>query len=183
MPLPLPGAREELHSREIQMKGFRRSDGLFEVEAHLEDRRAKAFKIEHGRDVQAGHLLHDMAIRLVIDLDFVIIDAFASIDSSPFEVCSNAAPTIEAIKGLRIEPGWSTKIRERLSGARGCTHIRELLGPMATVAIQSLYEVRQMQPEPVDATGKPRKIDSCFAYSHDREIVMKRWPHYFRGSD
>jgi hypothetical protein len=183
MPLSTPGTREALQSRRIEMNGFRRSDGMFEVEAYLTDIRAKDFEIEYGRRVEAGQPLHDMAIRLVIDSSLTIIDVEASIDSSPFTVCHDASSTLKTIKGLRIGPGWSAMIRERLSGARGCTHLRELLGPLATVAIQSLYEVRQAQPEPVDAAGKPRKVNSCFAYAQNREIVMKRWPEYFRKEE
>lgn len=39
MPLSTPGTRELVHTREIRCQGFRRSDGLWEVDGHLKDLR------------------------------------------------------------------------------------------------------------------------------------------------
>jgi hypothetical protein len=181
MPLPAPSEREELHCRVIEMKGFRRSDGALEVEAHLKDTRTHEFTVENGRSVSAGQPLHDMSVRLVVDADMNVIDIFADIDASPFNVCTEATAAMQAIKGLRIGPGWTAKVRECLAGACGCTHLRELLGPMATVAIQSTYKERQARPDAVDSEGRPRKINSCYAYSSNGELVLKRWPQFYEG--
>jgi hypothetical protein len=54
--------------------------------------------------------------------------------------------------------------------------------PLATVAFQTLSQLRQARPTPVDANGKPRKIDSCYAYASDREVVQRRWPLYYDGA-
>ena len=40
---------------------------------------------------------------------------------------------------------------------------------------------RAALPMPVDAAGKPRKIDSCYAYASDRVVVQRRWPRYYDG--
>jgi hypothetical protein len=120
-----------------------------------------------------------MSIRLVVDEDLNVIDVASSTDASPFRICSEATSAMQSIKGMRIGAGWSKAIRERLAGRKGCTHLTELLTPLATVAFQTLFEVRQTQPTPVDANGRPRKIDSCYAYASDREVVRDRWPiHY-----
>jgi hypothetical protein len=37
MPLSPPVSREELHTRAITLHGYRRDDGLFDIEAHLID--------------------------------------------------------------------------------------------------------------------------------------------------
>ncbi len=85
------------------------------------------------------------------------------------------------MKGLRIAAGWSAAVRERLAGRDGCTHLTELLGPLATVAFQTLSQVRSAKPTPVDANGRPRKIDSCYAYASDRGVVLSRWPEHYDG--
>jgi hypothetical protein len=33
----------------------------------------------------------------------------------------------------------------------------------------------------LDANGRPTKIDSCFAYGSDKEIVAKLWPEHYTG--
>ena len=60
--------REELHFRRIDMRGYRRSDGLFEVEGRVTDRKPHDFTpFSGGRQVPAGAPVHDMGVRLVYD--------------------------------------------------------------------------------------------------------------------
>ena len=70
--------------------------------------------------------------------------------------------------------GWSREVRSRLGGARSCAHLMEILIPMAMAAVQSLSVPRKGRPEPLDAAGRPGKIDSCYAYAAERELVLHR---------
>lgn len=181
MPLPTSIQREEVHCRRIELHGYRRVDGLYDIEAHLVDTRQHALVLDVGKSLGPGEALHDMSIRLVVDEELRVLDVVASTDAAPFDICPDAVSTLQLIKGLQIGPGWTRAIRERLSGKAGCTHLRELLGPLATVAFQSLFLVRHAAPESLDAEGRPKKIDSCFAYASNRELVMHRWPRFYDG--
>jgi hypothetical protein len=139
--------------------------------------------LDDGRVIDRGEAIHDMSIRLVVDSDLNVIDAIASTDASPYAICRGAAASLECLKGLRIGRGWTKTTRELLAGRHGCTHLTELLGQLATVAFQTIWTVRRLQPQALDASGKPRKIDSCFAYSSDRELVRQRWPLHYSGPD
>jgi hypothetical protein len=77
-----------------------------------------------------------------------------------------------------MDRGWNAAVKERLGGERSCTHLRELLGPVATVAVQSLSVMRGHLPERVDANGRPLKIDSCHAYAAGGELVREYWPAF-----
>ena len=44
MPLSTPASRDLLHLRDIQLRGYQREDGLFDIEAHLLDTKAYAFR-------------------------------------------------------------------------------------------------------------------------------------------
>lgn len=46
---------------------------------------------------------------------------------------------------------------------------------------ESLTTVRRNRPAVVDANGKPRKVDSCYIYAANREIVMHCWPAFYTG--
>ena len=61
-----------------------------------------------------------------------------------------------------------------------CTHLKELLVPMATTAYQSFSAVQKQRGERVDANGRPLKVDSCYAYSAQREVVARYWPAFHR---
>jgi hypothetical protein len=56
-----------------------------------------------------------------------------------------------------------------------------MLGSMAATAYQSLTVERSARPTALDADGKPLKIESCYAYGTEREVVMKMWPKYYTG--
>ena len=86
---------------------------------------------------------------------------------------------MRAIVGERIRGGWSMMVKAKLGGAVGCTHLMELLIPMATAAYQTLADVRLAGPDKLDRNGRPVKIDSCYAYSARRELVRQRWPEFY----
>ena len=57
----------------------------------------------------------------------------------------------------------------------------ELLGPMATAAWQGISPQRLAQMQTAEGE-EPRlkKIDSCYAYGADREVVVRLWPQMRR---
>jgi len=124
-----------------------------------------------------------MSVRMVVDEALTVIDIVASTDASPFDICREATGTLQTMKGVRIAHGWSQAVRERLSGRKGCTHLTELLGPLATVAFQTLSQVRLAKPSAVNAKGGPLKIDTCYAYASDREVVRRLWPAHYDGNE
>jgi hypothetical protein len=173
--------REELHFRRIDMRGYRRSDGLFEIEGRVTDRKPYDFvPISGDRKVSANQPIHDMGVRLVFDAEMQVRDVQTFSDSYPYGECPDGGRALQALKGLRMTSGWSKEVRNRLGGPISCAHLRELLIPMATAAIQSLSVARQGRPERVDAAGRPKKIDSCYAYAADRQLVLRHWPAFYR---
>ena len=182
MPLPESIEREELHTRQIIMRSYRRKDGLYDIEARVLDTKAQPFSPPLIQTpIAPGAFIHDLSIRLVIDEWLVIHDAIASSDSTPFAVCKQAPPTLAVLKGEKIGGGWNKLIREKFKGATGCTHLMEMLSPMATTAMQTLYPYIQHRPVRTDENGRPLKIDSCYAYASNRDVVQRIWPMHYDG--
>jgi hypothetical protein len=180
--LPDSGPREELHFRNIEMRGYRRADGLYEIEGRVVDRKPFDFTPPSGgRLIPANHAIHDMGVRLVIDDDMLVHDAIAFTAASPYPVCPEAGASLAAVRGLRIVAGWSSEVKRLLGGSRSCTHLMELLIPLGTAAFQSLVSVRRARPEVLRASGRPAKIDSCYAYGSQRELVRQHWPQFYDG--
>jgi hypothetical protein len=173
--------REEIHFRRIDMRGYRRSDGLFEVEGRVTDR--KPFDFQPGGDgesVPANEPIHDMGVRLVYDDEMVIQDVTTFTDSAPYPACFGGGLALRSLRGVRMSSGWNREVRSRLAGASSCTHLMELLIPMATAAIQSLSPQRNRLPDRLDGSGRPVKIDSCYAYGAGTDVVRRRWPAFHR---
>ena len=173
--------REELHWRRIDMRGFRRSDGLFEVEGTVTDRKPHSFEpVSGGRAVPAHQPIHHMGVRLVFDETMLVHDVQTFTDAAPYTECPEGGRALETLKGLRMTGGWSKEVRNRLGGERSCTHLMELLSPLATVAFQSLSMVNSGRALRLDENGRPLKIDSCYAYGAERQLVQKLWPQFHR---
>jgi hypothetical protein len=179
--LPPPAERERLHTRRYEFGGYRRSDGLWDIEGHMTDSKTYAFQNRHRGEVQAGEALHDMWIRLTIDEELVVHDSEAATAAGPFAVCPAIAPNFKRMIGVRLGRGWRQTVRERLSGVEGCTHLMEMLLAMATVAYQSLYPVLAKKAQENPRPGKPPLIDSCHAFKSDGEIVKTQWPEHYTG--
>ncbi|MPM41803.1 hypothetical protein SDC9_88462 [bioreactor metagenome] len=174
--------REELHHRQIDLRFYRRRDGLYEVEGRLVDTKQHAFRRQLcAEDTPPGAPLHDITVTLVIDGDMRVIDAMACMRTTPFEVCTGATHTLAPLKGLQLGAGWNRKVRDLLKGAASCTHIVELLGPMATTAFQGLAPQRLAAlNDPANEHLHRARVNSCFAYADHREVVAQLWPHLAR---
>jgi len=174
MPLSPPVGRQHLHTRRVTCQGFYRDDGLFDVEGRITDEKTYEHANEWRGPLKAGDLVHDMSIRLTLDHRF------------------------KKLIGLRVGPGFTRAVRQRLGGTHGCTHLVELLGPVATTAFQTAgskkandlqlaHRIKIGKPpkprDPNQPQRKPYMVDNCYAWASDGEVT-KRWvPQFYTGPD
>ena len=106
MPLPEPSARREpLHRRTIEIVGYRREDGLFDIEGRLLDRKDVEFPVG-GRLKPPGEAVHDMWLRITVDRDLRIVDAHAATDAMPYAgLCDRITPDYAKLIGLSYPGG------------------------------------------------------------------------------
>jgi hypothetical protein len=184
MPLTRPGiSRKLLHIRRVECFGYEREDGLWDIEGHLTDIKTYSFpNQDRAGEIRAGEPLHEMWIRLTLDMNFLIHDAEAGTDWSPFNICPQIANRYKKLIGVHIGPGWNRKLKELFGSINGCTHLTELLGPVATTALQTMHPRRRGEklPKPGDQE-RPRIIGSCHALNSGGEVVKKHWPMYYTG--
>jgi len=176
MPLPPPTASREVHHRTIDMRAFAREDGLFDVEARLVDRKPFDYlRPSSPLPVPAGAPLHDLWVRLTVDGEFTVRGVEASSDVTPWTLCKEAEGALQVLIGERLARGWSARVKERLHGAAGCTHLMEMLVTMGTTVLQGIRGAdpnRRLDPEV--------KLDSCYAYGRERSVVKMLWPEHHR---
>src|SRR5271169_1618243 len=201
MPLSPPVGRQHLHTRRVTCQGFFREDGLWDIEGRITDTKSYEHANEWRGALKAGEFVHDMSIRLTLDHKFTIVDVEAVTDKSPYRVCGDIAPDFKKLIGLRIGGGFHREVRARLGGVHGCTHIVELLGPVATTAFQTVSsgKARELNrahrakaghapkavaaDAPAKSRRKPYVIDTCHAWAADGPVV-KRWaPDFYSGPD
>jgi Protein of unknown function (DUF2889) len=201
MPLSPPVGRQHLHTRRVVCQGFFRDDGLWDIEGRITDEKSYEHANEWRGPLKPGDFVHDMSIRLTLDDKFTIVDVEAVTDKSPYRMCGDITPDFKKLVGLRVGGGFHREVRARLGGVHGCTHIVELLGPVATTAFQTVSsgKARELSrahhakngdtsqqavsSTPTKPPHKPYVIDTCHAWAADGDVV-KRWaPHFYTGPD
>ena len=178
MPLPQPdAARQSLHHRSISVRGYKRADGLYDIEGHLQDTKDVDFRVASGLRAP-GEPIHSMWLRITIDHTLTIVDAEASSDAMPYEgYCDAITPDYKQLVGLAIRPGFSNKVKELLGGINGCTHITELISSLATTAFQTMAGQGMQNPD-----RKPFQLDRCHALDTTGPAVQKFYPLWYRGA-
>ncbi len=181
MPLSPAAPREKLHNRDLTCRGYRREDGLWDIEGHLVDTKTYSFPNRDRGEVKAGEPVHEMWIRLTIDEDLLIHAAEAATDFGPYAICPDIVDRFRRLEGLRIGPGWTREVNKRVGGVNGCTHLVELLRPVATTAFQTLVAARSKRPQ--DPNRRPFLLDTCHAHASDSIVVKERWPRFYTGPE
>jgi hypothetical protein len=114
MPLPVPQVERELtHTRRVRYEGYKRADGLWDIEAHLVDTKNHDYRLKTGVR-RAGQPIHDMWLRLTIDRSFTVLEASACTDAVPYPGgCETIAPAYRKLVGLNLLRGF----RKRAPGS------------------------------------------------------------------
>jgi hypothetical protein len=179
MPLPVSNVERELrHTRRTRYEGYKRSDGLWDIEAHLTDVKSHDNPMKAGVR-RAGDPIHEMWIRITIDRAFTILDAAASSDAVPYpDGCETIAPKYRKLIGLNLARGFRKHVKDLFGGVKGCTHLTEMLGGLPTAAIQTF--AGEMPEERADGR-RPFQLDQCHALDTCSETVRRWYPKWYRG--
>ena len=183
MPLPAPQARTHLHTRAVVYRGYRREDGLWDLEAEMTDTKTYTLERSERGAMPPGTPLHGMAIRATVDDNMTIREIVSSSDHTPFSECQQGTDPMQQMVGATMGPGWRQAIERALGGTRGCTHLRELLFNMATAAYQTIPVYRDHLrrqagiPESENA-GPPYHLGKCIAWDFDGPLVARKHPKF-----
>lgn len=179
MPLSEPAARRHRHTRRIDLAGYEREDGLWDVEAHLVDTKGYEFDNRFRGPIEAGVPVHEMWMRLTLDDSLTIRAVEAVTDHSPFPDCPVGAEAYQQLVGMRVRSGWTDEVKRRIGSSAGCTHLFELLRPLATTAIQTIMPLRKKTEIP-DPERQPPLIGSCHGWRPGSEAVREYYPRWYR---
>jgi hypothetical protein len=172
--------RELAQTRTITCTGYKRADGFFDIEAHLVD--TKPFAVDQprfGAPKPAGHPLHEMKIRVTIDGEMSIHEAEAATIHAPFEPCAVPPTVFPKLKGFSFKKGWKQEVARIMGGTRGCTHLRELLGVLATVAYQTVVSTDEYFARFEDGKIRPFFIGTCHTYEESGPVIKRLYPNFY----
>ena len=157
----------------------------------MTDRKSYSFPSDERGEVVAGTPVHDMWLRVTLDDGFHIVAIEAVTDASPYRLCPEITPNFQRLVGLRVGPGFNRKVKELVGGVEGCTHLVELMGPLATTAFQTIFSAKHREQRgraqesegaPARPNKRPRLIDTCHALASDSPVTKRTWPEFYTGS-
>jgi len=183
MTLSSPNNRKKIHNRTIQCEGFRREDGLWDIEGHLKDTKTYSFKNDSRGDITAGMAIHDMSIRLTLNDNLKIIDICVSMDSHPYNICPEIVPNFKKLIGINISKGFRKNVYSKVGGVEGCTHLVELLFPIATTAFQTIYSYKAFKKAIIKTKNDspPTLINTCHSWNENNEVIKNYFPKFYKG--
>ena len=175
------------HERSIAYRSFERSDGLFEIEGHLRDMKGYDY-IDRERGTMApGTPLHDIVAVLVFDAEMNVRDFSYELRATPFSYCLGAVDPAK-LAGASIARGWRASLAAAFGPHGGCTHLRELVFGMGTVAFQTVSALRdqkmfQAGRSDADRTQRPFFLGGCHSWAPDSPVVERYLPQYHSKQD
>ncbi len=99
--------------------------------------------------------------------------------------CFTVAPAFQKLVGASLTQGWRKAVSEAVGGQLGCTHLKELLGPVGTVVVQTLtggqkalVAARAADPK---TSPVPFFVNGCKAWARDGELVKELLPQFYVG--
>ncbi len=172
-------ARTRLHTRGVNFECFQRSDGLFDIDAHLVDVKDHDYALLTGVR-PAGEPVHDMWARVTIGDDYIVRAIEVRTDTMPYPgACDRIEPAYARLVGANLLKGFRKTVNEVMGGVQGCSHISEMLAQVPTAAIQMFAGLRSE----ITADGsKPFQLDRCHALETTTDTVRRYYPQWYKGA-
>lgn len=175
-----PVTRRQVHLRRIRCEGFERDDGLFDIVGTLIDTKPFPIELEEKR-VGENQPIHHMSLCLTIDRDRLIHDVVAHTVEGPHAVCGAITGRYRRLIGQRIQPGFTGVVKRLFRAELGCTHMTELLPPMATTAFQMLWSGADDVTDRDPPEHRHSPLGGCHALKTDGEFVRLHFPEQYTG--
>lgn len=173
--------RQLMHRRSVEVQIFARPDGLFEVDASLQDVKTADMPLASGLR-KAGDPIHQMLLRLVVDRELNVLSSSSDTLWSPYAgQCDEHGDAYARLVGLNLLQGFRQGVKERLGGVKGCTHLTELAQVLPTAVIQAFAGVVLDTREGSASGEAPFQINRCHALRNDGAVVQTHYPRWYRA--
>ena len=171
--------RIPIHQRSYETEAFDEGDGRMRVRGRLTDNKPQGLCLADGNDL----VIHDMCIDLLVDPQtFTIVAVENEMMVRAYSNCEAILPNYQALVGVSITRGYSSRVKKLFGGPNGCSHMSALLQAMGPVAVQatwsflSLHESLESRlnrsDDPEERERKLRMmVNSCHVWQEEGEHV------------
>ena len=99
-----------------------------------------------------------------------------SMPGVPHEECAQTAVSLQKLQGMRIVPGFTSKVKQLLGGKQGCLHLTTLVLAMAPAILQGFWAFRNRHPEGRKISSELMDnylLDTCWVWRRDGPLVKR----------
>ncbi|TMS58265.1 DUF2889 domain-containing protein [Imbroritus primus] len=172
--------RKAAHARTIHLQAYERQDGLWDLEALIEDVKPEPFTTQTTH-FPCGVPIHLMALRLTVNDAMDVLSAEGSMQRMPFPaICPEAQPRVARLVGANLLKGFRQEVAKRIPSYDRCSHLSELATLMPTLAVQTMLQGKMVAEGDTLPTSRPLKIGGCHAWREDGPMVLKYYPQWHR---
>lgn len=173
--------RTRTHVRQIRYEGYRRSDGLWDIELRLCDERDYASQGFERGAIPPGSPVHDIRLCVTLDDALVVRAITGEYAARPFGACVRALPPLQRLLGACVAQGWRRQVASQLGGEVGCAHVRDMLVQLAAAAYQivPVWHARTRGVAVRRADGEaPMHLGQCVAWALEGDAVAAIYPEF-----
>lgn len=128
----------KIHKRNIDISTYHYDEKHIVVEGILKD--DILIPIYTSGEKHPPHSPHHMMIQMLIESSSLIIQKInVEMPGIPYEWCKETSDSLDSIKGLKIEPGFTSKVKQILRENRKCLHLTTLLLSMVPTVMQGYW--------------------------------------------
>lgn len=176
------GRRPLNHSRRVAYDSFERPDGRYDIEGTLRDSKGYVYPDRERGDLTVGEPVHDIFACITITPDYVVENFYHEMRAVPFSYCHSAVNP-ERLIGVSIRRGWRKSLDAAFGPYRGCSHLRELVFGMGTIAFQTisaLADTRRLAAgiQDSDVEKRPFFIGGCHSWAEESPVTRRWYPQF-----
>lgn len=167
----------KIHGRQVQIATYEYKKDSVVVEGQLVDNRFKKTYFFSTEEFRPPGIVHDLVIRMIVKGPMLVIDDIdVEMDTVPRKDCQQLLNALTPVIGMKIQAGFTEKLKAKVGGAKGCTHLTALLLAMAPAAVQGSWAAIAQHPvDPAKYSGVALRFleNTCWVWRSDGELMKE----------
>jgi len=168
---------KKVHGRQLEITTYGHENDAVVVEGRLTDNRHRETYYFSSGESRPPGIVHDMIIRIVVrGPELVIDDIDVDMLTVPRKECLEVKNSLKPVIGMKIKSGFTERVKAKVGGAKGCTHLVALLLTMAPAAVQGAFSAVAQQPvdtEKYSGTAMKFLENTCWVWRSDGELIKE----------
>ena len=166
----------KIHARNIEISTYEYDDENIVVEGELKEDALIAIYISGEK--HQPHTVHNMIIRMLIECSSLTIKEInVEMPGIPYDECIETSNSLDMLKGLRISPGFTSKVKKSLKGNKRCVHLTTLLLAMAPAVMQGYWVFSARKPSGGGVSSGVignYLVDTCWVWRKDGPLAIQK---------